>query len=45
MLKVDVALPKNKWKDLLDLIARLGFFHPEEYKGETRRFWMIKRRN
>jgi len=36
MLKVDVALPKNRWKDLLDLIARLGFFHPEEYKGENK---------
>jgi len=35
MLKVDVALPKNKWKELLNVIANLGFFHPEEYKGEN----------
>ncbi len=36
MLKVDVALPKNKWKELIDLVERLGFFHPEEYKGENK---------
>lgn len=36
MLKVDVALPKNKWKELLEVLESWGHFHPEEYKGENK---------
>ncbi|MEO0149818.1 MAG: V-type ATPase 116kDa subunit family protein [candidate division WOR-3 bacterium] len=33
MLKVDVALPRNKWKELLEVLESWGHFHPEVYNG------------
>ncbi len=36
MLKVEVAVPKRKWRHLLDTLMEWGFLHPEEYTGEHR---------
>ncbi len=34
--KVEVAVPKGKWRELLDALSYWGNFHVEEYDGEHR---------
>ncbi len=36
MLKVDVALPRNKWRELLEVLESWGHFHSEEYNGDNK---------
>ncbi len=36
MLRVDIAVPRRKWKELVEVLESWGKFHPEEYEGENK---------